>query len=155
MHFFCIDLAFIQANSSGLYVIDKSGVSVSSSYVRSDQDIIAFIAGHAHPAGNIIVIDAPLICINESGQRPCEKRVGQLYGKYDASCHSSNTRDKAGQRGPKLIDELNSKFPVSVQQDARNASSSLWPAGNRNLSAPCSYRAVSASTHSQIQEENH
>lgn len=127
MHFFGIDLAFSQDNPSGLFVIDGNGEFIGKGCAHSNQDIGAFIAHHAHPDGSIIVADAPLICTNESGQRPCEKRVGQLYGKYDASCHSSNTRNKAGQRGPKLVDELSDTLPVFIQQDARNVAPDLWP----------------------------
>jgi len=39
-----------------------------------------------------IAIDAPLIINNESGQRPCEKGVGKVYGSRNASCHTSNTK---------------------------------------------------------------
>lgn len=127
LRFFGIDLAFASTNCSGLCVLDESGAFVSSDYVGSDEDIVAFVDKHAHPAGNVIVVDAPLICINESGQRPCETRVGQLYGKYHANCHTSNTRNKAGQRGPKLLNEMKSLLPVSVKHDARSATSILWP----------------------------
>ncbi len=39
-----------------------------------------------------IAIDAPLIIKNPSGQRPCEKAIGKIYGSRKASCHTSNTK---------------------------------------------------------------
>lgn len=39
-----------------------------------------------------ISIDAPLIINNETGQRRCEKEIGQVYGSRGASCHTSNTK---------------------------------------------------------------
>jgi len=127
MHFLGIDLAFSSHNPSGLYVLDQSGAFVQSDYLYSDQDIVDFVAQQAHPAGNVIVVDAPLVCVNATGQRPCETLVGQLYGRFHASCHSSNTRNRAGQRGSGLVAMLTDKCPIAVQQDARQASGNLWP----------------------------
>ena len=100
---------------------------MSSDYLKSDRDITEFVAREAHESGNAIVVDAPLICVNETGQRPCETRVGKLYGRFDASCHSSNTRNLAGQRGPLLVNELREKLPIIVRHDARRTSENDWP----------------------------
>lgn len=37
-----------------------------------------------------IAVDAPLIIKNQTGQRSCEKRVGEEYGSKHSSCHTSN-----------------------------------------------------------------
>lgn len=108
-------------------MLNEKGAFVSSSYDCSDEAITAFVDRYAHAAGNVIVIDAPLVCVNESGQRACETRVGRLYGKYHASCHSSNIGNKAGQRGPRLVEQMKSRLPISVRDDARQAASGLWP----------------------------
>ena len=86
MKFFGLDLAFSSTNSSGLCVLNEGGSVAESAYLLSDQDIINFITKESHPEGNVIVIDAPLICANEYGQRPCETLVGRCYGRFDASC---------------------------------------------------------------------
>ncbi|MDJ0623633.1 MAG: DUF429 domain-containing protein [Desulfocapsaceae bacterium] len=39
-----------------------------------------------------VAIDASLIINNPSGQRPCERQIGQVYGGRGASCHTTNTR---------------------------------------------------------------
>jgi predicted RNase H-like nuclease len=127
LHFFGVDLAFASTNFSGLCVLDETGVFVGSGYGMSNEDIVAFVNKHAHPTGNVLVVDAPLICIDESGQRPCETRVGQLYGRHHASCHSSNTKNRAGQRGPKLLREMEQLLPIHVKHDARDAAFNLWP----------------------------
>ena len=38
-----------------------------------------------------IAIDASLIINNSSGQRPCEREIGRVYGSRGAGCHASNT----------------------------------------------------------------
>ena len=81
MRFFGIDLAFSSKNPSGLCVLDERGALMNADYLRSDEEIVGFIEQEADPIGNVIVVDAPLICVNETGQRPCEKLVGRLYGK--------------------------------------------------------------------------
>jgi predicted RNase H-like nuclease len=75
-----------------LYVLDEHGASAESDYLYSHQSIANFVAQRADANGNVLVIDAPLICINEKGQRTSEKLVGKHYGRFHASCHSSNTR---------------------------------------------------------------
>ena len=127
MQFFGIDLAFGSANPSGLYVLDERGASVESSYLYSDQSIVDFVAQCADTIGNVLVIDAPLVCTNETGQRTSEKLIGRHYGRFHASCHSSNTKNMAGQRGPRLLAELRGKLPIFVRYDARAASSGMWP----------------------------
>lgn len=127
MRFFGIDLAFGPTNPSGLHVLDERGASVGNSYLYSNQSIVDFVARRADTNGNVLVIDAPLICINETGQRASEKLVGKHYGRFHASCHSSNTNNMAGQRGPRLLAELRGKLPIFVQQNARGASSDMWP----------------------------
>ncbi|MEL7538034.1 MAG: DUF429 domain-containing protein [Pseudomonadota bacterium] len=39
-----------------------------------------------------IAIDAPLIIQNETGQRPCERRLSADYGNRKIGCHASNHR---------------------------------------------------------------
>ena len=38
----------------------------------------------------MVAVDASLIVPNESGQRPCERAVGRVFGRHGACCHSSN-----------------------------------------------------------------
>lgn len=85
-----------------------------------------FVARTAHPSRNVIVVDAPLIRVNSDGQRPCERLVGRMYGRFDASCHSGNTRNMAGQRGPRLIEMLSAELPVAIQYDA-SRTAEVWP----------------------------
>lgn len=109
-------------------MLDDNGALVKSDYLHADREISSFIAQESHPTGNVIVIDAPLVCVNASGQRPCEKLVGKCYGKFHASCHSSNKQNIAGQRGPRLVRKLRACLPsVKVSHDARCTSANLWP----------------------------
>jgi predicted RNase H-like nuclease len=56
---------------------------------RSDEEIVAFVDGHSH-GPTIVAIDAPLIVTNQNGQRPCENKIGRLFGGNEASAHTSN-----------------------------------------------------------------
>jgi predicted RNase H-like nuclease len=127
MRFFGIDLAFSPKNGSGICVLEERGLFVREEYLCSDQDIIEFVSREAHPDGNVIMIDAPVICVNERGQRPCETLVGKAYGKYHANALSSNTNNMAGQRGPELLRRLKAKSPVSASHDAQRAAPNSWP----------------------------
>lgn len=85
-----IDLAWNTRARTGLAVVDGSGVLVDSASVRTDDEIDAWLGRHGGSLVNVAV-DAPLIVVNETGMRPAEKLIGASFGRYDASCHASNT----------------------------------------------------------------
>jgi predicted RNase H-like nuclease/Holliday junction resolvase RusA-like endonuclease len=71
-------------------VVDGSGALVESANVRTDEQISSWLGRHASSLVTVAV-DAPLIVLNATGMRPAKKLVGASFGKYDASCHASNT----------------------------------------------------------------
>jgi predicted RNase H-like nuclease len=88
-----IDLAWkSENNTTGLAVGELSTTGLHISGVNNSlaglDAILAEIALHADVGG--IAIDAPLVIENHSGQRLCERQIGQTYGARKASCHTSN-----------------------------------------------------------------
>ncbi len=61
--------------------------SISPSVCGVDQ-VFGKLADTPHLKG--VAIDAPLIIVNETGQRECEREIGKVYGSRKASCHTSN-----------------------------------------------------------------
>lgn len=84
-----IDLAWNTRARTELAAVDPSGAVVTSTSVRTDDEIDAWLACLGSPIVNA-AIDAPLIVTNPTGMRESEKLVGRAYGRYDASCHASN-----------------------------------------------------------------
>ncbi len=84
-----IDLAWGVRARTGLAVVDSDGSLIDSASVRSDEDIDEWLDRTAlRPV--VVAIDAPLVVANATGQRPCERMVSQQFGRFGASCHTSN-----------------------------------------------------------------
>ena len=75
---------------------------------RTDSEILAWLEPvTARPC--LVGIDAPIVVRNAAGSRPCEKLVGRYFGRFGASCHSSNTANPAfaaGTRASRLAEGL-------------------------------------------------
>ena len=84
-----IDLAWGIRARTGLAVVDSTGSLIDSASVRSDEDIDEWL-GRTALAPVVVAIDAPLVVANEAGQRPCERMVSVKFGRFGASCHTSN-----------------------------------------------------------------
>lgn len=84
-----IDLAWSTRNRTGVAALDDDGVLVASASVRTDDEIDAFVNAWSRDAV-VAAIDAPLIVLNETGQRVCERLVNAEFGPYYAGAHSSN-----------------------------------------------------------------
>jgi len=92
--FLGVDLAWHgDGRHSGLAVLACQGTDLSlittPTGARSEEEILAFVEKHARRA-TVIAIDAPLIVVNVSGQRPCETEIGRRFGGNHASAHTSN-----------------------------------------------------------------
>ncbi|MCY7287091.1 MAG: DUF429 domain-containing protein [Cryobacterium sp.] len=95
-----IDLGWT-SGATGLAVVDDAGRLTGSARVHTDDEIAAWIA--AQP-GEIVVaaVDAPLIVPNETGQRVPERLIGQAFGGFGASAHTTN-RKKFGGEEPRAM----------------------------------------------------
>ena len=83
-----IDLAWGYRARTGLAAVDGSGRLLDVTSVRSDDEILDWVEAH-HPL--VVAVDAPLVVTNATGMRECERAIARAYGRYGASCHTSNT----------------------------------------------------------------
>jgi predicted RNase H-like nuclease len=108
--FIGIDMAWkIDGNHSGVAVMVCDGDRVELTCVSKDLNtldgIVDFVRRNA-TLDSVIAIDASLVVTNETGQRPCETLIGKTFGKYHASCHTSNLGRPYAGTGPRLLGEL-------------------------------------------------
>ena len=85
-----IDLAWGTKRPTGLAVVDDTGRLVHLSTVRTDEEIVAALAPYVADAC-LVAIDAPLIVVNATGNRPAEAALNKDFAKFDAGAHPANT----------------------------------------------------------------
>lgn len=107
--FIGIDLAWQSArNPTGVAVLqgDREGAKLTTlSTISPEMSVAEFVSANA-TADTVVAIDAPLIIINETGQRGCETAVGKRYGSREASCHTTNLGLYPGATSVALTAEL-------------------------------------------------
>lgn len=103
-----MDLAWGQRNRTGLAVLDHAGRLLESASVRTDDEIVAFVDRHG--TGTAVAgVDAPLVVPNETGRRPCEALVGQLFARFGAGAYPANRGNplfSPQPRGARLATEM-------------------------------------------------
>ncbi|MDF2092570.1 DUF429 domain-containing protein [Knoellia sp. 3-2P3] len=85
-----IDLAWGQRARTGVAVVTAEGALLASASVHTDAEIRDFLAPYAAALATVAV-DAPLIVTNPTGQRPCEREIGAVFGRYGAGAYPANT----------------------------------------------------------------
>jgi Protein of unknown function (DUF429) len=95
--FIGVDLAWregsadLVANESGVTVIDADGRVLDAAWKRGVEQTIAWVDSAAADGDAVMFVDAPLVVRNETGQRLCEKQVGQRYWRWKVSANTTNT----------------------------------------------------------------
>lgn len=90
MYFIGLDLAWGQRKPTGVAVVDDGGRLVQLLTASDDASIRAALEPYAdHPC--LVGIDAPLIVANPTGQRPAEKALTAVFGRFQAGAHPTNT----------------------------------------------------------------
>lgn len=98
---------------------DRSGAQIETiATLRSTEAALDFVRANT-TENTVVAIDAPLIIVNETGQRVCETLVGQRYGKHDASCHTSNLRLYKNASSVRLTTSLLADGFTHVRNDGR------------------------------------
>lgn len=90
MHFVGVDLAWGDRKPTGLAVLDADGQLVSVATVTSDDEIVEALAPYVD-GDCLVAIDAPLIVVNKTGNRPAEAELNKDFARFDAGAHPSNT----------------------------------------------------------------
>ena len=80
-------------NESGLVAVDQSGVIVDAAWASGLNHTVEWIERVA-AADSLLMIDAPLVVSNDTGQRLCERQVGQRYGRWKVSANSTNRNSR-------------------------------------------------------------
>lgn len=95
MIFLGLDLAWGEgttrkaAAETGAVALDETGRILAAGWTIGIAETVEWVEREAGP-DSILFIDAPLIVENETGQRLCEKQVGQRYGRWQVSANSTN-----------------------------------------------------------------
>jgi predicted RNase H-like nuclease len=91
-----IDLAWGEKNPDGVTIltfdkgIDRPASAMATGLTRGDEDLLSAVNRAAvHPAV-MIAVDAPLLCINESGSRPVDKLCSALFRAEEAGSYPVN-----------------------------------------------------------------
>jgi predicted RNase H-like nuclease len=94
------------ANETGLIAVDQSGVIVDAAWATGLDQTVEWIKRVA-TADTLLMVDAPLVVSNVSGQRLCERQVGQRYGRWKVSANSTNlgSRHLAGVALVRMLEE--------------------------------------------------
>jgi predicted RNase H-like nuclease len=93
--FLGLDLAWAPRKSSGGAVMELSEDGgarlVSSTALRTHEDILGWIARNRGRAGCVLAVNAPLIVENTSGRRPCDDLLHDHFGEYNVDEYQVNT----------------------------------------------------------------
>ena len=89
-----LNLAWAPRNSSGGAVIeanpDGSVKLVSTTSLRSHEDILAWLARNRGRSGAVLAVNAPLIVENTSGPRPCDNLLVDHFAQYQIDDYQAN-----------------------------------------------------------------
>lgn len=87
-----IDLAWKDgpdAPETGVVALEADGTIVDAGWTRGVAATVEWVTAWAEP-DTVVFVDAPLLVDNPSGQRPCDRTVGQHYGRWKVSANSIN-----------------------------------------------------------------
>ena len=96
--FLGVDLAWregrddLPANETGVAVLDPAGRILDAGWTRGVPDTLDWADAAAGGRDAVMFVDASLVVTNPAGQRRCETQVGQRYGAWKVSAHSTNLR---------------------------------------------------------------
>jgi predicted RNase H-like nuclease len=108
VYFVGVDLAWGQRSPTGVAVLDSQGSLCHVNVAGDDADVLSqlrpFVGGKC-----VVAVDAPLVVINPSGNRPCEAALNRDFRRFDAGAHPANTGlawFADGGRGARLCETL-------------------------------------------------
>ena len=117
MHFVGLDLAWGEKKPTGIAVLDDRGHLVHIEAARTDAEITAGIAPYV--AGDCLVaIDAPIVVVNATGNRPGERALNKDFARYDAGAHPANT-GKPEFAGVPRAARLSARLGLDIDPDSR------------------------------------
>ena len=108
-HYVGLDLAWKESigkknNESGIVMLNAFGEIIEAVWTIGIQNTIDWLKHNCHEQV-LLFVDAPLVVNNQTGQRLCEKQIGQRYWRWKVSANSTNLR-KTDLAGKVLFDQL-------------------------------------------------
>lgn len=90
MRFIGVDLAWSSTGRgmTGVCLVEAGRV-IESALLKTDEEIVNWLRLNCGQAC-LVAIDAPLIVVNGSGQRECDRLVSACFGRYEAGCYPAN-----------------------------------------------------------------
>lgn len=77
------------ANETGVVALDLTGRVTDAGWTCGIDETLGWMTSVAK-ADTLAMVDAPLVVTNATGQRLCEKQVGQRYGRWKVAANSTN-----------------------------------------------------------------
>ena len=103
-----VDLAWGERRPSGVAVLDSDGRLVHVTARTTDEELLEELRPHTS-GPCVVAFDAPLVVVNETGNRPCEAELNRDFRAFDAGAHPSNKRKpefRDTPRGARLAEAL-------------------------------------------------
>jgi histidinol-phosphate phosphatase family protein len=97
VRFLGIDLAWSPRNPSGAALLAPDGQLLEATGNLGGDDEIVELIARALPeeTPGVVAIDAPLAIPNETGARPCDREVGDVFRRFEAAPYPANRRHLA------------------------------------------------------------
>lgn len=94
VRFVGIDLAWSPRNPSGAAVLSADGRVLEVTGELGEEDEILGLVERILPASapGLVAVDAPLAVPNETGMRPCDREVGEVFRRFQAGPYPANRR---------------------------------------------------------------
>jgi predicted RNase H-like nuclease/ppGpp synthetase/RelA/SpoT-type nucleotidyltranferase len=100
MHFVGVDLAWGERSPTGVAVLDDNGRLVHVSARTDDASIVAALTPYVE-GPCLVAVDAPLVVVNETGNRPAEAALNRDFARFDAGAHPANAAKPEFARTPR------------------------------------------------------
>lgn len=78
-----------RANESGVVALEGAGIVRDAGWTCGVEETVSWIERIAEP-DTLLMVDAPLMVENPTGQREAEREVGRRYGRWHVSANSTN-----------------------------------------------------------------
>lgn len=127
VHYLGVDLAWGQRGPTGVAALDATGALCHVGVAGSDDDVLTQLGPYV-TGDCVVAIDAPLVVINSSGNRPCEAALNRDFRRFDAGAHPANTGlawFADGGRGARLCAQL--RLDLDPRSTARRRAFEVYP----------------------------
>ena len=123
------------ANETGVLAVELDGTVVDAGWTCGLPETVEWIERRSS-ADTLMMVDAPLVVMNASGQRICETQVGQRYGRWKVSANSTNLNS------PRLAGVSLREALATSEWQYTSGIGGLRPTGGRHLAEVYPYTTL-------------